>query len=466
MLLKPLNRMRKTIGFSLALWNSIIFFLRFVIIFTFAYLYLSPTIRKYDRESVRMELNECATQFQKGGIDALKSEVDIETQAAGGRNLFFVRLAGAENNTLFLNIPDQWEGFDIHQLQDRHFNPYREWLNVKVKGNVVEIASLRLPDGQFLQIGKSSEGRWNLLKRFHIAFAGIFLPVILISFSGGVFLAHRSLQPIRGFISTLQSIIATGKMDVRVPRRQTGGELDELAVMFNGMLEKIEVLLNGMKSSLDNVAHDLRTPLARLRGKAEMALRSEQTVDTLRESLVDCVEESERVLTMLNTLMDISEAEAGVMKLDLKEVKILNLMEDVIELYTYVAEEKDIAIHRTCPEELCLTVDPNRMQQVLANLLDNGIKYTPSGGRVDIEVKQEQRQFVITVKDTGIGIPPEELFRVWDRLHRVDKSRSGRGLGLGLSLVKAIVEAHKGKADVSSEPGVGSVFSIYLPKNL
>lgn len=252
-------------------------------------------------------------------------------------------------------------------------------------------------------------------------------------------------------------------MDLRVPTRQTGDELDELAAMFNGMLGKIQVLINGMKDSLDNVAHDLRTPLSRWRGKAEMGLRSEQGVDILRESLIDCVEESERVVTMLNTLMDISEAETGAMKLDLKEVKFLNLIEEVIELYTYIAEEKNITIHMTCPAEISLTVDPSRMQQALANLLDNAIKYSQEGGRVDIEIHQEQGQVAITIKDTGIGIPPEELSRIWDRLYRIDKSRSGRGLGLGLSLVKAIVGAHGGKVNVSSEPGAGSVFSIYLP---
>ena len=464
MFLKPLNRISKTIGFRLALWNSTFFLLSFLIIFAFAYFYLSSSIREYDRENIWLELNECATQFQRGGMDGLKREVDFEKQAAGGRNLFFVRLAGSENDTLFLNIPDQWEGFDPKQLLDGRLYPDREWFDLRVKGNGAEIISLRLPDGHLLQVGKSTESRWNLLKRFHIDFAGIVIPMIFVSFIGGVFLAFRALLPIRRFVETLQSIAETGKMDVRVPRRKTEDELGELAEMFNRMLEKIEMLINGMRSSLDNVAHDLRTPLTRLRGKAEMALRSEQNGDTLRESLIECLEESDRVLTMLDTVMDISEAESGVMKLDLEEVKIVTLIEYVMQLYTHVAEEKNIAVRMTCPEGLCLTVDANRMKQVLANLLDNAIKYTPDGGRVDIEANQNQHQVVIAIKDTGIGIPPEELSSVWGRLYRVDKSRSERGLGLGLSLVKAIVEAHKGKVDVSSEPGVGSVFSICLPK--
>ena len=178
------------------------------------------------------------------------------------------------------------------------------------------------------------------------------------------------------------------------------------------------------------------------------------------------MEESERILTMLNTLMDISEAETGTMKLNLEEVNITNLIKEVVDLYHYVAEEKNISIHTTLPKELYLTADRNRLRQVMANLLDNAIKYTHNRGRVDIETLQKQQEIVVTIKDTGIGIPAEELPRIWDRLYRGDKSRQQRGLGLGLTLIKAIVQAHKGYIEVSSEPNVGSLFVIHIPQRL
>jgi signal transduction histidine kinase len=254
-------------------------------------------------------------------------------------------------------------------------------------------------------------------------------------------------------------------MDTRVQSPQTGDELDELATLFNGMLEKIEALINGMRDSLDNVAHDLRTPMTRLRGIAEIALRSDQNLEICREALADCVEESERILTMLNTLMDISEAETGAMKLDLESMNVSALIEGVAELYRYVAEDKGILIHTKASNDLCLTADPNRMRQILANLLDNAIKYTPTGGRIDMEAHHRGEKIIILVKDTGIGIYPEELPRIWDRLYRGDQSRSQKGLGLGLSLVKAIVRAHKGQIEVLSEPGKGSNFIISLPSD-
>ncbi|MGH7790880.1 MAG: sensor histidine kinase, partial [Thermodesulfobacteriota bacterium] len=237
----------------------------------------------------------------------------------------------------------------------------------------------------------------------------------------------------------------------------------ELISLFNMMLEKIESLMNGMRNVLDNVAHDLRTPMTRLRGTAEMALQTDEGAGVLREALGDCIEESERILIMLNTLMDVSEAETGAMKLEEEEMNVAPLIEDVVELYSYVAEEKGVSVHTGFPKELYIKGDRNWIRQVLANLLDNAIKYTPSGGRIDIEAFRREQEVAITVKDTGVGISPEELDKIWERLYRGDKSRSQRGLGLGLSLVKAIVGAHRGYVDVSSKPGVGSVFTVYLP---
>ena len=168
-------------------------------------------------------------------------------------------------------------------------------------------------------------------------------------------------------------------MDARVPASQTRDELDELVSLFNSMLEKIETLIKGMHGSLDAVAHDLRTPLARLRGSAEMALRSEQSQDASREALADCVEEADRILTMLNTLMDISEAETGAMKLHLEEMNISDLIKDTVELYAHVAEDKKVLLHTSYPSNLFLNADANRMRQVMANLMD-GISTSCSAG--------------------------------------------------------------------------------------
>jgi len=218
-----------------------------------------------------------------------------------------------------------------------------------------------------------------------------------------------------------------------------------------------------MRGALDTVAHDLRTPVARLRGMAELALRSDQRPEVLQQALADCIEESDQLLTMLNTLMDISEAETGTLKLALEPVNVSVIVEAAVDLYRHVAEDKHIVVSTASDSTLWLMADRSRLRQVLANLLDNAIKYTPVGGRVDVEAMRGQSLAIISVRDTGIGVMAHEASRIWDRLYRGAHSRSERGLGLGLSLVRAIVMAHRGRVDVSSAPGGGSTFTIALP---
>ena len=215
-----------------------------------------------------------------------------------------------------------------------------------------------------------------------------------------------------------------------------------------------------------DLSHDLRTPLTRLRGTAEMALAGAPDVDRYREALADCVEESDRVLVMLDTLMDISEAESGAMQLQREPMALADVVARAVDLYRDVAEAKGVTlVAGAAPDAPRIVVmgDRTRLEQVAANLIDNALKYTPAGGRVDVEIGRDGTSASLRVRDTGSGIPADEIPRIFDRLFRGDKSRAERGLGLGLSLVKAVVGAHGGAVNVESEPGRGSVFTVRLP---
>ena len=460
---RSLKQLTKTIGFRLTVWYASLFILSGLVLFGVTYALLASSLRQRDRDSIRFKLRDLAAQYQLAGLERLRQELAVQEKLQQTRP-FFIRFAAPSNATLFLKMPDRGPEFDVRRLERRAVTGTEAWLKVRAKGKdeVLEVASAQLPDGSLLQVGMSTEDRDELLEAFGWIVLGILIPVVGGGVIGGMFLAFRALRPVRHLIETVRAIEA-GTLGARVPTRQTGDELDELGRLFNSMLEKIAALILGMRRALDSVAHDLRTPMTRVRGIAELALTAEADLATCREALADCVEEADRVRTLLDTLMDISEAETGTMTLDLDVVHLPVLLEDAVDLYRDVAADKDISVSTSAPQELCLRADRHRLRQVLANLLDNALKYTAPGGTIALRASQQRHQVVILVEDTGVGISPEDLPHIWDRLYRGDRSRSQRGLGLGLSVVKAVVQAHQGSIEVSSQPGLGSRFTLILP---
>jgi signal transduction histidine kinase len=462
-------KMPKAIGFRLTLWYSSIFVLSSLILFGIAYVLLTSAIEDENRSIIEDELNEYSLTYQIDGWKGLIDKIRLE-QAKGAASTFFVRVADARNKTLFLNIPRPYNTLKIDDIEKKTPLDKKGWLFVKLRlkgedeNDTIETAYSRLADGTILEVGRSLDAREDLLDEFQIIFACIIVSTVMLSLIGGGFLAFRTLRPIRDLISTVKTI-SGGKIDARVPPRNTGDELDELVRLFNEMLEKIETLVKGMKEALDNVAHDLRTPITRIRAVTETALGSDNDKERLREALMDCAEESERISVILNTLMDISEAETGTMRLRFEETDVGALIKDVTELYQYIGEIKGITVSLTTAENLTARIDPGRLRQVIANLLDNAIKYTEKGGGIFITADKTEagNELLISIKDTGTGIEAEDLPRIFDRLFRADKSRSQRGLGLGLSLVKAVIHAHGGRIEVESALGKGSVFLIFIP---
>lgn len=456
-------------GLTFSLKLSVMYALFFVIasggLFVVAYYLMGNLVEQREREIVKDRILEYRAWYEEGGIRALKARFDEQANPAG--DIFFVRMVGPLNQVLFVKFPPGFEGLDPRRLRAVQPGKKDFWLSLEgtAEKGAWTVGMAPLPGGITLQVGKSSARSRELLSYFRTVFIIFMIPILLLGVIGGGMVAFRAIKPIRNLIETVKDILKTGEMSLRVPVRRERGEMDELVGLFNRMLDKNDLLILAMHNSLDNVSHDLRTPMTRLRSVAEFALQDPENREACQEALADCMEESERVLTMLNTLMDVAEAETGAMRLEKIPLSVSDVIRDVVDLYEIVAEEQDTKVVVNLPETLTIHADRTRLQQVLANLLDNALKYGGNGGTVKIDACEEGPDAVVIVSDEGMGIAENEVPKIWERLYRGDLSRSKRGLGLGLSFVKAIVHAHGGTVHVDSRLKEGSTFIVKLPRS-
>jgi signal transduction histidine kinase len=433
---RPLVR---PLGLRLALWYATLFVLGAIAIVFLTYYLTAASLAQRDRQIIQAKLGQYASVYSREGIRGLAETVRAEQLTAPER--LFVRVVDRGSEVLVLSMPQGWDPAAL------------------------ETGELRLDAGVLVQVGKSADARSDLLARFRATLGLVTLSIVLIALTGGWLATQSALLPIRRLSAVVSRIVRTGRTDERVPVATHEDAISELSTLFNAMLDRIEGLVTGMRGALDNVSHDLRTPLTRLRGLAEMALAGKPDSDRYREALATCVEEADRVLVMLNALMDISEAESGTLALQREPVRLADVVGRAADLYRDVADAKGLSLSVEADSSAIVQGDRVRLEQVAANLIDNAVKYTPPGGQVTVAVRRNGTgdRAVVEVRDTGPGIEAAELPRIWERLYRGDTSRAERGLGLGLSLVKAIVEAHGGTVAAASEPGHGATFSVSLP---
>lgn len=457
---KWIDRVGQALGLRLAAWYLGTFLASTLVIGGLTYGLLASLLESRDHDIIQSTLREYATRYQAGGLPALARAIELE-QRSGMREPLFVRLVGPFQDVLLYSLPEAWGAFDVSELPG---GPDAIWAQVRSRDRnaVLEVASIAVGGGSILQVGKTNETRQQLLSNFRSALIMAAGAALLIGAIGGVFLTRSTLKPLRDLRDAVRRILETGQTDDRVPVHGNEDAVDELSYLFNAMLARITTLIHGMRNALDHVAHDLRTPMTRLRVTAESALATNDPAKH-REALSDCLEESERVLSMLTTLMDISEAETGTMKLNVTRFELARLASEVRDVYEDTADAAGIELHVDVPPGLVVSADRDRLRQAIANLVDNAIKYTPRGGRVAVEASSNPRSTLITITDTGAGIAEQHLPRIFDRLYRGDQSRTTRGLGLGLSLVRAYTEAQGGTVTVESKPGQGSTFTITLP---
>jgi len=448
----------RSLRVRLTAWYFLVFLASTLLLAAAASVQIRSSIQEKIVETVTTALNRNKQAFEAKGIEGLKNLAEAPESARG---LLYVRVVDGSNETLFEHSGSALS-FDATVMAVRTSQVVRP-VRAQNDGSQWNLAMAPLSEGRWLQLAISDEQTREVVGHLRAGLVAVWVGAIALGLVGGFFLTRRALSPLQRLAATARKVIASGDLALRVPERGTRDELDELSHLFNGVLARNQVLVRGMREALDSVAHDLRTPLTRLRTGAEVALRDAADPQQVREALADTLEESDRVLAMLKTLMDISEAETGVMKIDRAHVDLSELAREAIDLYQHVAEERGVRLLTHLAVGVGVNGDHNRLHQVVANLLDNAIKYTPTGGQVEITTTRADPWASLTITDTGMGISAEDLPRIWERLYRADQSRSERGLGLGLSFVKAIVEAHGGQAEARSELGAGSTFVVRLP---
>ncbi|MEO6950845.1 MAG: ATP-binding protein [Polyangia bacterium] len=454
------ERPLRSIGLRLTLWYFGVFVASTLVLFSAATLTIRSSMRARLNAVLTANLAEHRQAFESQGIEGLRKLVATPQY---GHTPLYVRVLDSGNATMFEYRSTPEIAFDTPVGPSNGATTTLKNIRGRNDGSRWSIATTSLRGGFRLELALSDQATQETSAQLSKGLLIVWLGAIVLGLLGGYVLTRRALRPVAKLAATAQQVITSGDLTLRVPVRGTRDELDTLTALFNGVLERNETLVRGMREALDNVAHDLRTPLTRLRTGAEIALRDTASPERVRDALSDTIEESERVLAMLTTLMDISEAETGVMKLDRTRVDLVALLRHVLDLYGDVAAERGIRLITHIPAHAEVMGDRNRLYQAVANLVDNALKYTPVGGQVEIGVTPGSQATELEVRDSGVGISPGDVPRIWERLYRADRSRGEHGLGLGLSFVKAIVEAHGGEVGVRSEPGSGSTFTIVLP---
>jgi signal transduction histidine kinase len=448
----------RSIALRLGLWQALLFAAASAATFFTAYHFLAVSIETRERESLEARAAEYAGAFARGGLNAVRFVLEEERHQSGVQALF-VRLTWTGAGVLWARVPDTWSEEDIRRVP---VEAGSRRIAQDVERDIV-IVSRELEGGGLLQVARSADNRAVLLAPLQGVMVATGAVAVGLSAVAGIWLSWRATRPVRDVAATARRIVRTGDLTARVTSRGGSDDVADLVHQFNTLLERNAALIGAMRETLDNVAHDLRTPLTRLRAGAEAALG--ETADaTTRQALVECIEESDRIRRMLELLLDVSAAENGILRLAPEEMEADGILAEVADLYSLVAEDKGTKLEQKTEPGLKVWADPARLRQILANLTDNALKYTPPGGQVWLQVARgPEGTAVFTVGDNGPGVPEGEREKIWRRLYRSDHSRTQRGLGLGLSIVKALVEAHGGTVTVGERAGGGALFTVTLP---
>tara|TARA_Y100001934_G_scaffold264242_1_gene340840 strand:+ start:837 stop:2216 length:1380 start_codon:yes stop_codon:yes gene_type:complete len=313
-----------------------------------------------------------------------------------------------------------------------------------------------------LIVGRDVSYENYLKERFFNTILSTSLLIIFLGLLGGYVLSRNFLNRISAINKTSLEIM-DGDLSMRLPTSSNNDELNQLSLNLNNMLDRLNKLMIGMKGVSDNIAHDLRTPLNKIRTNLEVTLMSNPNLESYRETLKEVIEDVDGVINTFNSLLAISRVDSGSVSLKKEKINIKNLIEDIIDLWEPLSEEKGIVLNNECKIDLYLAGNKNLLSQAISNLIDNSIKYGSDNNIVNVGSKKDKDNIIIWVSDTGPGIQEKDKEKVLDRFVRLDTSRNTTGTGLGLSLVASMIKFHNGTIDLLDAKPKGLIVKLQIP---
>ncbi len=442
----------RTTAFRLTLLSAALFALSSFVILSLVYTATVGQATRRADAAINEELARIEARYEAGGAQAANRYI-LQRSVGGGEFLYL--LVNAEGERVSGNIsglpgasPDSegWVGFTYDRAPVEGDAPAEEGRDARAR-----IRELDSGYQLFVGVDMEEENRFvgEALNAVLIA-SGLALALGIIS---GAVVSRRFARRLET-INAASREVMRGRLDTRAPRTYSGDDLDELSGNFNAMLDRVEHLMQRMRSAGDSIAHDLRLPLTRMRGRLEAALVEAGDLAAREAALAQAVADVDELLKTFNAVMSLSRLQAGERRRAFETVNLSELIADVAELYEPVCEDVGLEFNCDCPDVITILGDRELLAQAVANLIDNAVKYTPEGGAVMLRGRKTSKgQVEISVTDTGPGIPATERTRVLERFVRLEKSRSLPGVGLGLSLVQAIAEVHSAKLTLDDGPG-------------
>jgi len=458
-----------TLSFRLTLLYAIAFGIFLLTAFGLALLLVRTSMNNEINDDLTEDIIQYRNLIRNEGLEQGLGEIKRDVKPGSVDE--FIKLFDTHGKNIYSSDPGAWKGLEINKdiiskIAAAPSAPdiYFETRKIPAREFETRIAYSMIGPDTIIQIGNSLEQTAAMLALLLSLFLISFLVVIPAAFIFGWFITRRAVSGIEK-VSDAATAIKNGKLDSCVDIAGQSREIQNLVDTFNSMAHRIRELITEMREMIDNIAHDLRTPLGRIRMISEMTLSTVDN-DACKSAAANTLEQCDKLLQYINATLDVAEAEAGVATGQYGPVDISAVTRDACDLYETIAEEKNIRFTTVLQPDCIVSGNRQNLQRMIANILDNALKYTPVNGNVDVHLDKDGKNIRISIADTGIGIPLSEQQRVFDRFFRCDQSRAEEGCGLGLSFSRAVARSHHGDILLTSTAGNGSEFIISIPSRL